>query len=72
MSANFCKGCKYYYSIAQNGRSGFGVCQYFLMTGKRRPCKGGEGCTVKERKRAPAANIPKRRLAHEKHTDRSH
>lgn len=50
MPENPCKNCKYYYSIAQNERSNFGICQYLLMTGKRRPCKGGENCTVKERK----------------------
>lgn len=41
---NPCHGCEYYGGKQQAVRS----CNYFLMTGKRRPCDPGEGCTVRE------------------------
>ena len=38
-----CEGCVY------RTKLGFGyVCDYLCMTGQRRPCPFGEGCTVKE------------------------
>ena len=38
-----CEGCDYYGGKQQTVRS----CNYFLMTGKRRPSEAGEGCTVR-------------------------
>ena len=35
-----CKGCIYYFSTS-------GTCDYLIMTGKRRPCPAGKGCSVK-------------------------
>ena len=37
-----CSNCFYYGKLA-----GIRCCKYFLETGERRPCKPGEGCTVK-------------------------
>ena len=41
-----CKGCVYCSSIA--GDSYYLICNYFLMTDKRRPCPPGRDCTVRE------------------------
>ncbi|MES1923648.1 hypothetical protein MHBO_005266 [Bonamia ostreae] len=38
-----CKDCCH-----SSKSGGICVCLYILDTGKRRPCKGGAGCTVKE------------------------
>lgn len=35
-----CRGCAYSFEMA--GSCG---CQYILVTGRRRPCPAGEGCT---------------------------
>lgn len=42
----YCRGCKYLSSAGHNG-----CCDYFLMTGKRRPCQIGKDCTVREYKK---------------------
>lgn len=41
---NPCKGCMYYGGWTQE----VCCCNYFLITGKRRPCEMGAGCTVRE------------------------
>ena len=38
-----CRGCGY-----AELAGGWYVCCYFLDTGKRRPCPGGKGCTVRK------------------------
>lgn len=38
-----CQGCKYLGLVG-----GYGCCLYYLRTDIRRPCKFGEGCTVKD------------------------
>ena len=40
-----CKDCKYSMIISWEGT--FYACDYMGMTGKRRPCEPGDGCTVK-------------------------
>lgn len=40
---NPCKGCFYCGGKTEYVKS----CNYYLITGKRRPCEAGEGCTVK-------------------------
>lgn len=42
-----CQGCLHFYGAYKVNR----CCNYIFDTGKRRPCKPGEGCTV----RRPAA-----------------
>lgn len=37
------KGCEGCYFLSNY----FGCCNYLIFTDKRRPCPGGEGCTVK-------------------------
>ena len=44
MAKSYCDNCVY--SGAITGLS-VRCCNYFLATGKRRPCPPGEGCTVK-------------------------
>lgn len=39
-----CEGC--FYAVLL---SGAWCCDYLLMTGRRRPCPPGEGCTVREK-----------------------
>lgn len=41
--ANPCKGCYYHGGKTENVK----CCNYFLITGKRRPCEAGENCTVR-------------------------
>ena len=38
-----CEGCCYYGGYAKAVR----CCNYYLITGNRRPCPQGEGCTVR-------------------------
>lgn len=49
----YCKGC-YFFS---GGFEGVRLCNYYLMTGKRRPCPAGVGCTVKLVMKKRKANI---------------
>ncbi len=42
MVDEYCKGCIY-----QSKAWGCSVCNYFLHTKIRRPCKAGKGCTVR-------------------------
>lgn len=42
-----CSGCTYYYGHSDYSR----CCNYLLVTGRRRPCPPGAGCTVKSKKR---------------------
>ena len=42
-----CSTCKYSCRISFEGGDRF--CQYILITGHRRPCPGGNECTVYER-----------------------
>ena len=45
----YCIGCRHYRAIDTHNEKNRGlVCHYLLDTGHRRPCKMGEGCTVKE------------------------
>lgn len=50
----FCEGCAFCGRI--NGGNDFGVgyvyCRYLFITGQRRPCPAGEGCTAKKAGRA--------------------
>lgn len=46
-NAPFCKGCFYYDKTNK-------CCDYLIFTGIRRPCKAGEGCTVKLDKKHPS------------------
>ena len=39
----YCDKCVYYLGWG----SGTKMCNYYLMTGKRRPCDPGTGCTVR-------------------------
>lgn len=39
-----CNGCLYYGGRWESVKT----CNYFLITGLRRPCEAGEGCTVRE------------------------
>lgn len=50
MGKNPCAGCKYLYNPYHKKNTDYKwqLCQYYLMTGVRRPCKGGAECTVKE------------------------
>ena len=49
-----CKSCVYGYTI----NTYMITCDYFLKTGKRRPCPGGEGCTVKiKRKKGETKDV---------------
>lgn len=49
-----CYGCDY--SCMGTGSVIF--CEYIFITGKRRPCPGGKGCTVKKKKsRANARDL---------------
>lgn len=48
---NPCKGCAYWCG----GKTTIKTCDYMLITGKRRPCPPGEGCTVKKREKKKAA-----------------
>lgn len=41
-----CKGCIYRCNLYNY----LYCCDYFLRTGKRRPCPAGQGCTVKIKK----------------------
>lgn len=58
------KGCEGCYFLSNY----FGCCNYLIFTDKRRPCPGGEGCTVKTvlgknwRKYAPKSNAGGRRV----------
>ena len=38
-----CKGCFYYGGKAKSVK----CCNYFLITGRRRPCETGDVCTVR-------------------------
>lgn len=40
--AKGCEGCWFLSNY-------FGCCNYLIFTGKRRPCPGGKGCTVKSK-----------------------
>lgn len=42
-----CRDCQYSMWLSWDGR--YCVCDYLGMTGKRRPCEAGDGCTVKEK-----------------------
>ena len=44
-SYKYCRNCTYGQAVC-NGV--YVMCNYFLETGKRRPCPGGDGCTVKQ------------------------
>lgn len=54
----YCNGC-YFFS---GGFEGVRLCNYYLMTGKRRPCPAGVGCTVKldKKKRRNSLTVSKR------------
>ena len=41
---NPCKGCFYYGGKTEYVKS----CNYYLITGKRRPCEAGGNCTVRQ------------------------
>lgn len=42
MKESWCRTCRYWGAMTQ-------TCDYLLLTGKRRQCPPGEGCTRKER-----------------------
>ena len=42
-----CKGCKYSMTISLDGQGMRYVCDYIGKMGTRRPCEGGDKCTVK-------------------------
>lgn len=42
--ANPCKGCCYYGGKAETVK----CCNYYLITGVRRPCDAGNACTVRK------------------------
>lgn len=44
---NPCKNCKYSFVIGDHKGQQHHYCQYILLTGERRPCPPGKGCTVK-------------------------
>lgn len=41
-----CKGCMY--KTRMSGVEKLEACIYIIVTGKRRPCPPGKGCTVRE------------------------
>ena len=41
-----CAGCVYFGWVSY-----MGCCNYFLKTGKRRPCPPGKDCTVKQKRK---------------------
>ena len=41
-----CKGCEYHGKL-HPGETSPGCCDYLLITGRRRPCPPGAGCTEK-------------------------
>lgn len=45
VSVAYCDGCKYFWHRTAKGIA-LG-CDYFLVTGQRRPCPAGKGCKVK-------------------------
>ena len=48
-----CQSCAYSDRLAQAGQWKHFYCNYFIATGKRRPCEAGDSCTVyKEKERA--------------------
>lgn len=64
----YCEGCYYRVFLPALGWG----CEYLVMTGKRRPCPGGEGCTVrrlKDRTGTKNADDRKKILALEGMTD---
>lgn len=65
----FCRGCIYFFDY---GSGGFPMCEYMIQTGERRPCKAGEGCTVRKKRKytgktraakmdRPVPDVPKRK-----------
>ena len=40
----YCRGCAFYGSWYEGNEH----CNYYLLTGNRRPCDPGEGCTVRK------------------------
>ena len=44
----YCRGCIYCFDY---GSGGFVMCEYAIQTGERRPCKAGEGCTVRVKRK---------------------
>ena len=47
LSGKNCHDCKYFY-----GHSDYvACCNYIFVTGKRRPCPPGDGCTVKVKRK---------------------
>lgn len=46
--SKYCEGCAYRKVFTAGSLP---YCDYFLMTNKRRPCPGGDGCTVRITKR---------------------
>ena len=44
--SGYCRRCIYLARI--NGQRSYKLCQYILMTGQRRPCPAGTGCTVRK------------------------
>ena len=42
---SYCNKCVYASGV--NGFTHYTVCNYYLITGIRRPCQAGDGCTVK-------------------------
>ena len=47
LSDENCHDCKYFY-----GNTDFDVCcNYIFVTGRRRPCPPGDGCTVKVKRK---------------------
>ena len=47
LSGKNCHDCKYFY-----GNTDFDVCcNYIFVTGRRRPCPPGDGCTVKVKRK---------------------
>lgn len=59
MSKHPCEGCRFAFA-------GYGVdlygCEYFLITGQRRPCPAGKGCTVKRKAQTTKHEQQKARL----------
>ncbi len=48
-----CQGCYYYGGNSDAVK----CCSYYLITGIRRPCPAGEGCTVKKTRQQVRAEI---------------
>ena len=49
---SYCRCCIYRARFPIGGEGNGVMCNYLLMTKKRRPCPAGKACTVKKTKRA--------------------